>query len=87
MAHFTDPAFWRLYAALPKQVRKLADKNFALLKHSADHPSLQFKKVKGRDRLWSARVGRGYRALAMEVDGGHQWFWIGTHGEYDRLIG
>jgi hypothetical protein len=67
MGHFTDPAFWRLYRALPKPIRTLADMNFGLLKHSHGHPSLQFKKVKGRDRLWSARVGRGYRALAMEV--------------------
>jgi hypothetical protein len=69
-------------------LRDLADKNFELLKHSLDHPSLRFKKVRGRNGLWSARVGLHYRALATEVEGGGwHWFWIGSHAEYDRLIG
>jgi hypothetical protein len=32
------------------------------------------------------RVGRGYRALATEVDGALLWFWIGSHKDYDVLI-
>jgi len=48
------------------------------------HPSLHFKKV-GRFR--SARVGRNFRALAIETDDGLLWFWIGNHAEYERLIG
>jgi hypothetical protein len=28
-----------------------------------------------------------YRALGLPVDGGVHWFWIGTHSEYDQLIG
>jgi hypothetical protein len=28
-----------------------------------------------------------YRVLAVEVDEGYLWFWIGSHAEYDRLIG
>lgn len=87
MPHYADPDFWRLYRALPEGVRELADKNFELLKAHPEHPSLRFKKVKGRDGLWSARVGRDYRALAVEVDDGLQWFWIGTHADYDRMIG
>jgi hypothetical protein len=33
------------------------------------------------------RVGSGYRALAVEVDEGLLWFWIGSHARYDELIG
>jgi len=33
------------------------------------------------------RVGRSYRALAAEHDDGLLWFWIGTHAEYDDLVG
>jgi hypothetical protein len=47
-------------------------------------PSLHFKKI-GRFR--SVRVGLRYRALAVEVADGLVWFWIGSHAEYDRLIG
>ncbi|MGH7552014.1 MAG: hypothetical protein ACREMQ_03195 [Longimicrobiales bacterium] len=46
--------------------------------------SLHFKQIK--DDLWSVRVGRGYRALAIEARDGFHWFWIGSHADYDRLI-
>ena len=84
MRHFASPAFWQAYQRLPAQVRDLADKNYALLKDNPQHPSLQFKKV---GRYWSVRVGLRYRALATEVDGGMLWFWIGSHADYDALIG
>ena len=73
MKHFTTPEFWAAYEALPVEVRKLADKNFKLLKLDSHHPSLHFKKI---GVLWSARVGRGYRALARERAEGLVWFWI-----------
>jgi hypothetical protein len=71
------------YEALPSSVRKLSDANYELLKRDPRHPSLQFKKV---GRYWSVRVGLRHRALAVEVDEGYLWFWIGSHAEYDRLI-
>jgi hypothetical protein len=61
----------------------LADKNFALLKADAHHPSLHVKKA---GRCWSARVGRRYRALAIESDDGYLWFWIGAHSAYDKIV-
>ncbi len=83
MKHETASSFWATYDELPIEIRKLADKNFQLLKNDAAHPSLQFKKV---GKLWSARVGSDYRALATRIDGGFLWVWIGTHAEYDKLI-
>jgi hypothetical protein len=69
---------------LQPSVRKLADANYEPLKRDPRHPSLQFKKI---GRYWSVRVGLRYRALAVEVDEGYLGFWIGSHAEYDRLIG
>ena len=83
MKHFASPAFWEAYQRLPEQVRALADKNYALLKENPQHPSLKLKKV---GRFWSVRVGLRYRALAVDVDGGLLWFWIGSHTDYDALI-
>lgn len=83
MRHFASPAFWDAYAKLPENVRALADKNFALLKENPQHPSLHFKKV---SRYWSTRVGLRHRALAVEVDDGLLWFWIGSHADYDALL-
>ncbi|WP_422392441.1 hypothetical protein [Nitratireductor thuwali] len=37
--------------------------------------------------LWSARVSRNHRALAIEDDDGLVWIWIGSHADYDKLIG
>ena len=83
MIHFTTPRFWKAYDALPLRVQKLADENYDLLKSNPKHPSLHFKKI---GKLWSVRVGLGYRALALDHSEGIYWFWIGTHAEYDRLI-
>ena len=83
MNHYASRKFWQCYDSLPEEVQKLADKNFALLKENPGHPSLHFKKI-GNFR--SARVGIHYRALAIEIEGGLLWFWIGDHAEYDRMI-
>jgi hypothetical protein len=83
VSHFTTPDFWELYNALPREVRELADRNFALLKENPNHPSLHFRQV---GQYWSARVGIHYRALAVERADGFVWFWIGSHAEYDALL-
>jgi len=49
------------------------------------HPSLQFKPVKN-GAFRSVRVSLGYRALGVPVDQGVQWFWKGSHADYDKLI-
>jgi hypothetical protein len=82
--HRATPKFWKFHGLLPTDIQKLADENFQLLKHDPRHPSLHFKKV---GRMWSARVGIHYRAVATEDGSDMVWFWIGHHSEYDRLIG
>ena len=84
MKHVASRSFWDAYGRLPERVRSLADKNYALLKEDPRHPSLQFKKV---GRFWSVRVGARYRALGIESDDTLIWFWIGSHADYDALIG
>jgi len=70
----------------PAEVRALADKSFAQLKRDPSHGSLAFKAVAG-GRFRSARIGLYYRALGVPVADGVHWFWIGTHAEYDKLLG
>jgi mRNA-degrading endonuclease RelE of RelBE toxin-antitoxin system len=81
--HVASPAFWEAYQRLPEPVRALAQKNYELLKKNPQHPSLHFKKV---GRFWSVRVGGRYRALAIDVEDGLLWFWIGSHADYDAMI-
>ena len=83
MKHIASSRFWTAYPALPEDIRALADKNFALLKANPRHPSLHFKRI---GELWSVRVGDHYRALGFDVPGGINWFWIGTHAYYDKMI-
>jgi len=83
MRHFASGSFWEAYRRLPENMRLLADKNYDLLKQNPQHSSLHLKKV---GRFWSARIGSRYRALAVEVEGGLLWFWIGSHADYDALI-
>jgi hypothetical protein len=40
-----------------------------------------------RKSPYLVRVGLRYRALAVEVDDGCLWFWIGSHADYGKLIG
>ena len=83
MRHFAGPSFWECYEKLPSQLKELADKNFVLLKENPQHPSLHIKK---KGKYWSVRVGIRHRALAVEVEDGLLWFWIGSHAEYDKLL-
>ncbi|MEG4320123.1 MULTISPECIES: hypothetical protein [unclassified Microcoleus] len=55
-----------------------------MLRADPSHPSLHFKKV---GKYWYVRAGQAYGALGVEIETGILWFWIGTHAEYDRLIG
>lgn len=82
--HYTTKSFWDYYKSLPENIQKLADKNLKLLKSNPHHPSLQFKKI---GQLYSVRVGIQYRALGLAKSEKIYWFWIGSHAEYDKIIG
>ncbi len=83
MRHVASQSFWQAYDKLPDSVRALADRNFILLKSDRQHPSLRFKRVGG---YWSVRIGLRYRALAVEIEDGFLWFWIGSHADYDAML-
>lgn len=84
MKHYASGRFWALYQELPEHIRKLADEKYQLLKADPHHSSLHLKRI---GKVWSVRAGQHYRALGHDVPDGIQWFWIGTHAEYDKLIG
>ena len=84
MRHRATPRFWRCYESLPRDVRQVADRSYALLKTNPSHPSLHFKRV---GQFWSARVGLHYRAVAIDAGEDLAWFWIGSHADYDKLLG
>jgi len=85
MKSFTSRRFREMYADLPEQVRSQARRAYWLFRRNPAHPGLNFKKVEG-DNIYSVRVGLGYRALGQMEGSEIVWFWIGPHGDYDKLI-
>jgi hypothetical protein len=84
--HTASARFWQCFDKLPAEIQSLARRNYALLRADPAHPSLQFKQLAG-GRMYSVRVGLHYGALGAPVDAGVHWFWIGSHAEYDKLVG
>lgn len=78
--------FVRLFHRLPRQVQDVARKNYRLWLANPSHPSLQFKRVHPVEPIYSVRIGRGWRALAIIEHDTATWFWIGSHSEYDQMI-
>jgi hypothetical protein len=84
VTHRATPRFWQAYRQLPAEIQRLADRGYVLMRQDPRHPSLHVKKV---GRFWSVRVGAHHRALALEQETDFVWFWIGSHAEYDILLG
>ena len=86
MTSRTTARFRKALAALPAHVQERARLAFQQFRQDPTHPSLRFKQVHTTQPIFSARVGLGYRALAVRDQDVYIWFWIGTHGDYDRLL-
>jgi len=82
--HRASRRFWTCLADLPDVVQQAAMRSFELLKSDPGHPSLHFERV---GKFWSVRVGISYRALAVKDGEDFTWVWIGTHDEYERIVG
>ena len=81
------PRFWELFHALPSDIRELAVKNYGLWQRDPHHPSLRFRRLKGGQDRFTVRIGDHYRALGRLTGDTITWVWIGSHTDYDRLVG
>jgi len=84
MKSYTWRRFREMYTNLPEQVQSQARRSYGLFWRNPAHPGLNFKKVE-EDNIYSVRVGLGYRALGQMDGAAIVWFWIGPHGDYDKL--
>lgn len=82
----TRPAFWRAYGPLTPSVKARAREVYRLFAQNPDHPSLRFKKLQGREDVWSVRINEQYRAVGVRSGDTIEWIWIGTHNEFDNLF-
>ena len=74
--------FW---AVAPRDQGK-STQELSSLEANPNHPSLQFKRVHTREPIYAVRVGIGWRVLGLRKDNAIYWFWIGPHGEYEKLL-
>lgn len=78
--------FRKRFDQLPTAIQEQAERAYALWRSDPYHPSLQFKRVSSGQPIYSVRVGIGYRALGLRSGDQIDWFWIGSHAEYDGLL-
>ena len=86
MNSFITDDFVELFAKLPHNVKRLAQKAYKQWKENPYHPSLQFKKVHDIESIWSVRIGLHWRVMGLKENDDIYWFWIGSHSDYDKLI-
>lgn len=82
-----ESSYWDSMEKLPKEVRNLAEKSYAMWRDNPKHPKLRFKKIHPSQPIYSFRVGLAYRTIGVETSDGHLiWFWVGSFEEYSKAI-
>lgn len=82
----TTEKFRSLLAAAPAPIQAKARDAYRLWSENPSHPSLRFKKVHNTLPVYSVRIDRDWRAVSVLKENVAIWFWIGPHGEYEKLI-
>ena len=75
-----------MFHDLPPEAQREAKRAYRLFQKNLAHPGLHFKKLEGENDIYSVRIGLGYRTLAVMAKHRVVWYWIGSHGDYDRLV-
>ncbi len=78
--------FWSCFYALPLEIQQQAENSYEFWKANPHRPALKFKRLRSNLPIYSVRIGRRWRALAVVEAETATWFWIGSHSDYDHLI-
>jgi hypothetical protein len=73
-------------AAAPARIQAKAHAAYRLWSENPSHPSLRFKKVHDKLPIYSVRIDIDWRSVGVLQDNVMIWFWIGPHGEYEKLL-
>ncbi len=76
--------FWRMYEALPPEVRRQARKSFEQFQEDPNNGALKFKQLRRYPNCWYVRISPWYRAVCKRDGDTVYWFWIGSHADFDR---
>jgi len=78
--------FWKCFSRLPETIKAQARKSYRLWIANPSHPGLHFKRIHASEALYSVKVAKGWRALGLLDKDAMTWFWIGSHGDYEKII-
>jgi hypothetical protein len=62
--------FRKAFRSLPENIQSKTFKALALFGQNQRHPSLQVKKMQGREEIWEARIDQKYRFTFHYEKGG-----------------
>ncbi|CAN2039560.1 Type II toxin-antitoxin system HigB family toxin [Candidatus Magnetomoraceae bacterium gMMP-15] len=82
----TLSSFWKVYDNLDESVKNRARKAYRLSAENPFHPSLHFKCINHKEKIWSLRITLNYRVLGIFENDTVTWFWVGSHKEYERFF-
>ena len=82
----TTERFRKAFAELPKQVQHQTKAAYKQFKQDPFYPSLRFKRVHSTKPIYSVRINAEYRAVGIQNENEVIWFWIGSHGDYMKLL-
>ena len=86
MISHTNKQFRKLLRQLPRGVQKQARQTYLTWRRDPWHPSLRFKQIHATEPIYSVRISLGWRAVGVRSGDTVIWYWIGSHGDYDKLI-
>ena len=86
MNSFLSDDFIHCFRDLPEKIKNRARRNYQTWKRNKNHPGLEFKRIHSVKPIYSVRIGIGWRAIGLKNNDTIIWFWIGSHGNYDKII-
>ena len=85
ISHITAD-FRKRFERLPLDIQRQAKQSYRLWQSNPQHTSLDYKRVSQTIPLYSVRIGLHWRVLALKDAETLNWFWIGPHSQYDKLL-
>ncbi len=82
-----------MFRRLPARIQALAKQKYQLFRSNPAHHSLRVHELKDTSRPGlldgsvSVSINMQYRAIYYVAGDVNVWYWIGTHAEYDALLG
>jgi len=84
--NWRSKSFNECFVRLPAEVQRAATVNYNKLLANPQAVGLKIMpQTPGSFQIYSAQIGRAYRALAIKVSSYYIWYWIGSHEDYNNV--